>query len=188
MSEQQRIIAVLRGSPRRDSLTKKLARAIELAVGDRLSFKDIEIHDLPLYNPDLEKDADHPEWTAFRQAVKACDGLLFVSPEWNRSVPGGLKNAIDIGSRPYGQGVFQKKPTAVVTQSSGGTGGFGSNHHLRQSLVHLDSIVLGQPEMYVGNLSTEKFGEDGRISDEGLAKLIDGFADTFVAWVDKQVG
>ena len=118
-------IAVLRGSPRADSLTQKLARGIELAVGDRLTFNDIAIHDLPLYNPDLEKDAAHPDWDAFRAAVKACDGLLFVSPEWNRSVPGGLKNAIDIGSRPYGQGVFQKKPTAVVTQSSGGTGGLG---------------------------------------------------------------
>ncbi|NJC06740.1 chromate reductase [Sphingomonas kaistensis] len=179
-------IAVLRGSPRADSLTKKLARGIELAVGDRLTFKDIEIHDLPLYNPDLEKDAAHPAWDAFRAAVKGCDGLLFVSPEWNRSVPGGLKNAIDIGSRPYGQGVFQKKPAAVVTQSTGGTGGFGCNHHLRQSMVHLDAIVLGQPEMYVGNLSADKFGEDGRVSDSGLKKLIDGFADTFVAWVDKQ--
>lgn len=179
-------IAVLRGSPRADSLTQKLARGIELAVGERLTFHDIQIHDLPLYNPDLEKDAAHPGRDAFRQAVKACDGLLFVSPEWNRSVPGGLKNAIDIGSRPYGQGVFQKKPAAVVTQSTGGTGGFGCNHHLRQSLVHLDAIVLGQPEMYVGNLSAEKFGEDGRVSDKGLAKLIDGFADTFVGWVEKQ--
>lgn len=179
-------IAVLRGSPRADSLTQKLARGIELAVGDRLAFQDIEIHDLPLYNPDHEKDQPHADWDAFRAAVKACDGLLFVSPEWNRSVPGGLKNAIDIGSRPYGQGVFQKKPAAVVTQSTGGTGGFGCNHHLRQSLVHLDAIVLGQPEMYVGNLSADKFGDDGRVSDEGLAKLINGFADTFVAWVEKQ--
>ncbi|GAA4025592.1 NADPH-dependent FMN reductase [Sphingomonas rosea] len=181
-----RTIAVLRGSPRAQSLTTKLAKAIELAVGDRLSFRDVEIHDLPLYNPDHEKDAPHPQWDAFRAAVKGCDGLLFVSPEWNRSIPGGLKNAIDIGSRPYGQGVFQKKPTAVVTQSTGGTGGFGCNHHLRQCLVHLDGIVLGQPEMYVGNLSEDKFGDDGRITDEGLAKLVDGFADTFVAWVDKQ--
>lgn len=181
-------IAVLRGSPRTNSHSQKLARAIELAVGERLSFRDVEVHGLPLYNPDLEKTSDHPAWSAFRRSVKECDGLLFVSPEWNRSVPGGLKNALDIGSRPYGQGVFQKKPAAVVTQSSGGTGGFGCNHHLRQSLVHLDAIVLGQPEMYVGNLSADKFGDDGEVKDEGLAKLINNFADTFVAWVDKQVG
>jgi chromate reductase len=178
-------IAVLRGSPRADSLTEKLARGIALAAGDRLAFRDVEIHGLPLYNPDLEKERSHPDWDAFRQAVRSCDGLLFVTPEWNRSVPGGLKNAIDIGSRPYGQGVFAQKPAAVVTQSTGGTGGFGCNHALRQCLVHLDAHVLGQPEMYVGNLSAEKFGVDGRVSDEGLAKLIDGFADKFVAWVDR---
>ncbi|GAA4019673.1 NADPH-dependent FMN reductase [Sphingomonas swuensis] len=176
-------IAVLRGSPRSGSLTEKLATAIALSAGDRLAFRDVPIHHLPLYNPDLEKDAVHPQWDAFRAAVKECDGLLFVTPEWNRSVPGGLKNAIDVGSRPYGEGVFQKKPAAVVTQSTGGTGGFGGNHHLRQSLVHLDAHVLGQPEMYVGNLSADKFGEDGRISDKGLAKLVDGFVDAFVEWV-----
>ena len=178
-------IAVLRGSPRKDSLTEKLARAIALAAGDRLAFRDMPVHDLPLYNPDLEKDAPHPGWDAFREAVSACDGLLFVTPEWNRSVPGGLKNAIDLGSRPYGQGVFAGKPAAVVTQSTGGTGGFGCNHALRQSLVHLDAIVLGQPEMYVGNLAAEKFGADGRASDPGLAKLLDGFADKYVEWVEK---
>lgn len=178
-------IAVLRGSPRKDSLTEKLATAIALAAGDRLSFRDMPIYNLPLYNPDLEKDQPHAEWDEFRAAVKACDGLLFVTPEWNRSVPGGLKNAIDIGSRPYGQGVFAGKPAAVVTQSTGGTGGFGCNHALRQSLVHLDAIVLGQPEMYVGNLSADKFGQDGRVSDAGLAKLVGGFADTFVKWVEK---
>lgn len=180
-----RTIAVLRGSPRAGSLTEKLATAIALATGERLSFRDVPIHGLPLYNPDFEKDQAHAEWDAFRQAVKSCDGLLFVSPEWNRSVPGGLKNALDIGSRPYGKGVFAGKPAAVVTQSTGGTGGFGCNHHLRQSLAHLDAYVLAQPEMYVGNLKAEQFGEDGRITDPSLAKLIDGFAARFAEWVDK---
>lgn len=178
-------IAVLRGSPRASSLTEKLAKSIEMAVGNRLTVRDVPLHHLPHYNPDLDNDHRPTEWTEFRQAVLACDGLLFVSPEWNRSVPGGLKNAIDVGSRPYGKGVFKGKPTAVVTQSSGGTGGFGCNHHLRQSLVHLDAPVLGQPEMYVGNLSEEKFGADGAISDEGLAKLIHGFADAYVGWVER---
>lgn len=179
-------IAVLRGSPRHDSLTRKLAQAIEFAAGDRLSFRDVEIYGLPFYNPDLEKDAPHADWDAFREKVRSADGLLFVSPEWNRSVPGGLKNAIDIGSRPYGKGVFAQKPTAVVTQSTGGTGGFGCNHHLRQSLVHLDAIVLGQPEMYIGHLAAAKFGEDGRIIDASLAKLVAGLADKFVEWVERQ--
>lgn len=178
-------IAVLRGSPRAGSLTEKLAKAIARAAGDRLLFHDVPVHGLPLYNPDLEKDEAHPAWDSYRAAVRACDGLLFVSPEWNRSVPGGLKNALDIGSRPYGQGIFAGRPAAVVTQSTGGTGGFGCNHHLRQSLAHLDAPVLAQPEMYVGNLKADKFGDDGRITDEGLAKLIDGFADKFVDWVAK---
>lgn len=178
-------VAVLRGSPRAGSLTEKLARSIELAVGDRLSFRDVPIHDLPLYNPDIEKDQPHAGWDAYRAAVRACDGLLFVSPEWNRSMPGGLKNALDVGSRPYGQGIFAGRPAAVVTQSTGGTGGFGCNHHIRQCLAHLDAPVLAQPEMYVGNLSAEKFGADGGVSDEALAKLIDGFADKYVAWVEK---
>ena len=118
-------IAVLRGSPRAGSLTEKLATAIAQAAGDRLAFRDVPVHGLPFYNPDQDGDDRPVEWTAFRDAVRSADGLLFVSPEWNRSVPGGLKNAIDIGSRPYGKGVFAQKPTAVVTQSTGGTGGFG---------------------------------------------------------------
>jgi chromate reductase, NAD(P)H dehydrogenase (quinone) len=180
------IIAVLRGSPRHDSLTARLARAIELAAGDRLTFVDVPVHGLPFYNPDLDGgDATPAEWLAFRTAVKSAQGVLFVSPEWNRSVPGGLKNAIDIGSRPYGKGVFAGRPTAVVTQSTGATGGFGCNHALRQSLVHLDAPVLGQPEMYVGHLAAEKFGEDGRPSDPGLAKLLDGFAAKYVSWVER---
>jgi chromate reductase len=178
-------IAVLRGSPRAGSLTEKLSQAIAFAAGDRLTFRDAPVFGLPFYNPDEDGDGRPQAWTDFRDAVRSADGLLFVSPEWNRSVPGGLKNAIDIGSRPYGKGVFGGKPAAVVTQSTGATGGFGCNHHLRQSLVHLDAYVLAQPEMYVGNLSAEKFGDDGRISDPGLAKLIDGFAAKFADWVEK---
>jgi chromate reductase len=178
-------IAVLRGSPRSDSLAEKLANAIALSAGDRLAFQDVPVHGLPLYNPDLDGEGAPAGWFAFREAVRGATGLLFVTPEWNRSVPGGLKNAIDVGSRPYGQGVFAGKPAAVVTQSTGGTGGFGCNHHLRQSLVHLDAHVLAQPEMYVGNLKADKFGEDGRITDPGLAKLIDGFASAFAGWVER---
>ncbi len=178
-------IAVLRGSPRADSLTEKLSRAIAHAAGDRLAFLDMPVHGLPFYNPDIDGEGAPAAWGEFRESVRAADGLLFVTPEWNRSIPGGLKNAIDIGSRPYGKGVFAQKPTAVVSQSSGGTGGFGCNHALRQCLVHLDAIVLGQPEMYVGNLSANKFGADGKVTDDGLAKLLDGFADQYVAWLER---
>ena len=157
----------------------------ELAPGT-LSLEIIEIGSLPLYNQDLDENPPQA-WRDFRSRLLRCDGVLFVTPEYNRSVPCVLKNAIDVGSRPYGKGVFAGKPAAVVTQSTGGTGGFGCNHHLRQSLVHLDAHVLAQPEMYVGNLSAAKFGEDGRITDPGLAKLIDGFASKFADWVDRLV-
>ena len=180
-----RTIAVLRGSPRAGSLTEKLARAIAHAAGDRLLFRDVPVHGLPLYNADLDSKDPPAVWTHFREAVRSADGLLFVSPEWNRSVPGGLKNAIDVGSRPYGKGVFAGKPAAVVTQSTGALGGFGCNHHLRQSMVHLDAYVLAQPEMYVGGLAAEKFGEDGQAGDKDLAKLLETFVTKFAAWVER---
>jgi chromate reductase len=178
-------IAVLRGSPRAGSLTEKLAKAIAHSAGGRLLFRDVPVHGLPLYDPDLDGDDRPAPWSEFREAVRGAQGLLFVSPEWNRSVPGGLKNALDVGSRPYGQGVFGGKPAAVVTQSTGATGGFGCNHHLRQSLAHLDAYVLAQPEMYVGNLQAEKFGADGSVTDDRLRKLIDGFAVRFADWVER---
>lgn len=178
-------IALLRGSPRPQGLTSLLATAITLAIGDRLSVSDVPITELPLYDPDSDGDDRPSQWSAFRDAVRGCQGVLFVTPEWNRSVPGGLKNAIDVGSRPFGQGIWAGRPTAVVTQSPGGIGGFGCNHALRQSLVHLDAPVLAQPEMYVGGLSADKFGADGAASDEGLAKLLSGFADKYVAWVER---
>lgn len=178
-------IALLRGSPRPHGLTVLLAKAITHAIGDRLIIRDVAITDLPLYDPDHDGDDRPAQWTAFRDAVKSCQGVLFVTPEWNRSVPGGLKNAIDVGSRPFGRGIWAGRPTAVVTQSPGGVGGFGCNHALRQSLVHLDAPVLAQPEMYVGGLSADKFGADGATSDAGLAKLLSSFADKYVAWVQR---
>ena len=125
-------IAIIVGSLRKDSLNRKVG-AVDLRASQRQSrLLDVEIGDLPLYNQDL--DADPPEqWTRFRQQVAAADGVLFVSPEYNRGIPGALKNAIDVGSRPYGQSVFDKKPAAIVTASPGAIGGFGSNHQIRQA-------------------------------------------------------
>ena len=105
--------------------------------------------------------------------MRDADAVLFVTPEYNRSVPGGLKNAIDVGSRPYGQSVWSKKPCAVVSVSPGGIGGFGANHHLRQSLVFLDMPVLQQPEAYIGGAAT-LFAEDGSIASEGTRKFLTG--------------
>ena len=134
-----------------------------------------------MYNQDL--DATPPaSWTAFRAAIKAADAVLFVTPEYNRSVPAVLKNAIDIGSRPYGQSVWSGKPGAVVTSSMGGIGGFGANHHLRQSLVFLNVPVMQQPEAYIGG-AHELFDANGEVVKETTADFLKSFAQAFAVWV-----
>jgi chromate reductase len=153
-------VATLVGSLRAGSLNRKAARAIAKLAPPSLRF----------------------EWTEFRDRVRPADAVLFVTPEYNRSVPGLLKNAIDVGSRPYGKSVWSGKPAAVVSVSPGGIGAFGANHHLRQSLVFLDMPVLQQPEAYIGN-AAELFGEDGSVKNEGTEKFLRAFADAFAAWV-----
>ncbi|WP_162868248.1 NADPH-dependent FMN reductase, partial [Pseudomonas viridiflava] len=118
-----------------------------------------------------------PAYTAFRDQVKAADALLFITPEYNRSVPAPLKNAIDVGSRPYGQSAFSGKAGAVVSASPGAVGGFGANHHLRQSMVFLDVHMLQQPEAYLGGAGSF-FSEDGTLSD-GIKPFLQKFIDTY---------
>lgn len=175
-------IAFLNGSLRKDSFHGRLGLAIIEAAKDRLDFVSPSL-DLPLYNPDL--DGDPPaSWTQFREAVNGVDGILVGSPEYNRSMTGALKNALDVGSRPYGSSVFSKKPAAVFSGSPGMTGGFGSNHHFRQSCVFLDMPVMQQPEAYWGLLNDEKIANDGTIRDEALAKIVNGFAGALADWFD----
>ncbi len=177
-------IAFLNGSLRKDSFHGRLGLAIAAAASERLDVRRIEIGDLPLYNQDKDGDAAPAQYAAFRQAIAGCDGLLFGSPEYNRGITGALKNAIDVGSRPYGKSVFAKKPAAVFSGSPGMTGGYGSNHAVRQSCVFLDVPVMQQPEAYWGTLSDAKLAADGTISDEMLGKFVTGFAGAFVDWVD----
>ena len=137
-----RDVAVLVGSLRKDSINRKVAAALRELAPASLKLEIIEIGHLPLYNRD--QDAKPPaEWAAFRQRIKGADAILFVTPEYNRSVPAPLKNAIDVGSRPYGQSAWNGKPGAVVSASPGAIGGFGANHHLRQSLVFLNCRRCG---------------------------------------------
>jgi chromate reductase len=149
-------IAIIVGSLRRESINRKVARSICGINGDNLDCTIVEIGDLPPFNQDLEATPP-PEWTRFREAVAAADGVLFVTPEYNRGVPGVLKNAIDVGSRPYGQSVFHKKPGAIVSASPGMIGGFGANHQLRQACVFLDMPVMQHPEAYLGQVSDDSF-------------------------------
>src|SRR5579871_6169417 len=161
----ERNVAVIVGSLRTSSFSRHCARALIKHAPPALRCEFVEIGALPLYNQDLDPDTPPAEWVAFRDAVRPRDAVLFVTPEYNRSVPGGLKNAIDVGSRPYGQSVWSRKPGAVVTVSPGQIGGFGANHALRQSMVFLDVPMLHQPEAYIGG-AARLFDEAGRLANE----------------------
>jgi chromate reductase len=176
-------IAIIVGSLREGSINRKVARSICGIRGDNLDCHMIQIGDLPLYNQDL--DANPPEqWTRFRKQVAEADGVLFVSPEYNRGIPGVLKNAIDVGSRPYGESVFDKKPAAIVTASPGSIGGFGSNHQIRQACVFLNMPVMQQPEAYLGHVTDDSFDESGCLKDGPLKALVTVLAHAFHDWVD----
>ncbi|HEY5072326.1 MAG TPA: NAD(P)H-dependent oxidoreductase [Caulobacteraceae bacterium] len=177
-----RNVAVLVGSLRKESFNRKMARVMaHLALPD-LVLRIVEIGDLPLYDEDREAPAP-PAWITFRGELRGAEAVLFVTPEYNRSVPGVLKNAIDVGSRPYGQSVFAGKPAAVVSVSPGAIGGFGANHHLRQSLVFLDMPVLQQPEAYIGG-AAKLFDDHGDLSGDGVRIFIQKFIAAFRAWIE----
>jgi chromate reductase len=178
-----RNIAVFVGSLRKESFNRKIAHALAAAALPTLKLEIIEIGDLPLYNQDLDNDAPPAAWVAFRKKVKTFDAVLFVTAEYNRSVPAALKNAIDVGSRPYGHSVWSGKPGAVISSSVGAIGGFGANHHLRQSLVFLDVPVLQQPEAYIG-AADKLFDAAGKLNNEGTAGFLKKFSATFAAWIE----
>jgi chromate reductase len=180
---QTRTVAVVVGSLRKDSVTRKVARAIEALAPAHLKFEEVPIGDLPLYNQDIEENPP-AAYVTFRDRIRAADAVLFATPEYNRSVPGALKNAIDVGSRPYGQSVWNGKPAAIVSVSPGAIGGFGANHHLRQSLVFLNMPILQQPEAYVGG-AFGLFSEDGELTNETTSEFLRGFAQTFADWIEK---
>jgi chromate reductase len=176
-------IAIVVGSLRRDSINLKVAKSICAITSDMLDCTLVEIRDLPLY--DQDNDAAPPESVVrFRQQIAGVDGVLFCTPEYNRGVPGALKNAIDVGSRPYGQSVWDKKPAAIVSASPGGIGGFGANHQLRQCCVFLNMPVMQQPEAYLGHVTADSFDADGRLKEGPLKDLVFNVAKAFAGWVD----
>ena len=180
-----RKVAVIVCSLRKESFTRKLAKAIAAVAPSNLAFDFVEIGQLQHFNQDLEQTPT-AEWTAFRDRVRSADAVLFVTPEYNRSIPGVLKNAIDVGSRPYGHSVFNGKPAAVVANSPGAIGGFGAYHHLRQSLVFLNMPTLNQPETYVGQVAT-LFDDNGELINETTREFLTGFAQTFADWIERQL-
>jgi len=178
-------IAILVGSLREGSINRKVARSVCAIRNDDLDCSMVEIGDLPLYNQDYDGSADEPpQYQRFRDQIAAADGVLFCSPEYNRGIPGVLKNAIDIGSRPYGKSVFIRKPAAIITASPGSIGGFGANHQIRQACVFLDMPVMQQPEAYLGHVKDDSFGPDGKLQDGPLKDLVEKIAHAFHDWVD----
>jgi chromate reductase len=174
-------VATLVGSLRKDSLNRKIALALAELAAPSLKLEIVEIGSLPLYNADLEVTPPAP-WIEFRARIAAANAVLFVTPEYNRSVPGALKNALDVGSRPYGKSAWKGKPGAVVSASPGAIGGFGANHHLRQSLVFLDVPALQQPEVYLSG-ADKLFGADGRFANDATRAFLLQFLQTFARWI-----
>lgn len=179
-----RDVAVVVGSLRREAFSRKLALALAGLAPASLRLDIIEIGQLPLYNQDDDDGGKPPEaFTTFRRRVRAADAVLFVTPEYNRSVPGALKNALDVGSRPYGQSAWDGKPAAVVSITPGALGGFGANHHLRQALVFLNMPTLQQPEAYIGGAAT-LFNEAGDLANDGTREFLRTFMAAFAAWIE----
>ena len=178
-----RNVAVLIGSLRRDSLNRKMANALIGLAPPELKLSIVEIGALPLYNQDYEANPPAAV-TEFKQAVSSADAVLFITPEYNRSVPGVLKNAIDVASRPYGKSAWKGKPGAVISVTSGALGAFGANHHLRQSLVFLDVPAMPQPEAYIGN-AAGLFDVDGKLTNDTTRDFLAKFLHAFAQWIER---
>jgi len=180
-------IGVFVGSLRKESFSRKIAKALEELAPPTLNLEEVNLGNLEMYNQDFDDEGNVPEsWTEFRESVNKYDAVLFITPEYNRSVPAVLKNALDIGSRPYGKSVWDKKPGAVVSVSPGRLSGFGANHHLRQSLVFLNVPTMQQPEAYIGDVAT-LLDDNGVMTDERTRQTLKKFMDAYAIWVEKNL-
>lgn len=179
-------IGVIVGSLRKDSFNKKLAGALEKLAPTQLTFKRLEIGDLPLYNQD--DDANPPSAAKrLKTEISQCQGLLFVTPEYNRSIPGVLKNALDHASRPYGQSAWSGKPAGVIGASIGGHGTAMAQQHLRNILAYLDVPTMGQPEAFVHAKDTT-FDASGELADADTKRFLQKWMDRYVGWIEKHAG
>ncbi len=170
------------GSLRRQSFSRRLALALASVAPSAMKVELVPIGGLPLYNQDEEVEPPPAPWREFRERVRPADAVLFVTPEYNRSIPGALKNAIDVGSRPYGKSVWSGKPCAVVSCSPGSQGAFGANHHLRQCLVFLNMPCLQQPEAYIGGVD-KLVDEHGSFTNPATRDFCSGVMAAFERWI-----
>jgi chromate reductase len=175
-------VAVLVGSLRAGSFNRKLANVLCRMAPQSLDLEIVEIGDLPLYNQDNEANPP-PTVRAFKHRIEHADAILFVTPEYNRSVPAALKNAIDVASRPYGKSAWNGKPCAIISATPGAIGGFGANHHLRQMLVFLNMPAL-QHEAYIGGID-KLLDADGNLTNDQTKAFLQKFLDAFAAWIER---
>ena len=183
----QQDVAVFVGSLRKGSYTRQIAKVLIRLAPPELKLEIVEIGQLPLYNADLETEAPPESWVEFRKRVKAADAVLFATPEYNRSVPAALKNAIDVGSRPREQNVWNGKPGAVVSVSPGALAAFGANHHLRQSLVFINVLTLQMPEVYLGGVRS-LLDEQGNLVKPETKEFLQNFLRAFAEWIGRLEG
>lgn len=177
-------IGIIVGSIRKDAYTKKLADFLIANTPSGYQLEKIEIADLPLYNQDYDEANEPENYSVFRNKVKGMNGIIFITPEHNRSVPAALKNALDVGSRPYGKSVWNNKPAMIISSSISGISGFGANHHLRQTLTFLNMPTMQQPEIYLANVQ-EYFNEKGELVKEDSAKFLKDGLKSYIDFTEK---
>ncbi len=176
-------VAVIVGSLRKESFSLKIANAFAKLAPPSLKLEVHTLHDLSFFNQDLE--ATPPaDWLKFRETIQKSDAVLFVTPEYNRSVPGVLKNAIDVGSRPYGKSSFLGKPVGIVSNSPGPLGGIAAAMHLKSILPGISGPIMQQPEIYLNGVG-DGFDDKGNLTKEALEKVLKAYIDAFAAWVER---
>src|ERR1700709_939628 len=174
-------VLVTVGSLRKESFSLKIARAVAEIAPDSLKLNIVTLHDVSFFNQDLE--ATPPaDWVAFREKIQKSDAVLFVTPEYNRSIPGVLKNAIDVGSRPYGKSSFLGKPIGIVSNSPGPLGGVSAAEHLQNIMPGIAGVIMGQPEIYLNGVG-DAFDDKGELTKESLQKVLKQYIDAYAAFV-----
>jgi chromate reductase, NAD(P)H dehydrogenase (quinone) len=176
-------IAVIVGSLRKESFSLKIANALAKLAPASIKLEIVNLHDISFFNQDLE--ANPPaDWLKFRETLQKSDGVLFVTPEYNRSIPGVLKNAIDVGSRPYGKSSFLGKPTGLISNSPGPLGGVSAAKHLQNMLPGISGSIMGQPEIYLNGIG-DAFDDKGQLAKESLRPVLQAYIDAYAAFVIK---
>jgi chromate reductase len=184
---QQKKVGVIAGSLRQGAYSRLMARALFELAPATMALSEIEIGDMPHYNADLETDSPPAAWTKFRQRVIASDAILFVTPEYNRSMPGAVKNAMDVGSRPWGHSAWSGKPAAVISTTPGALGGMAANNHLRQVLMAVNLAAMAYPEAYIPAVAT-LFDDSGKLQNADTRKFLTDFLQAFDSWIGKIAG